>query len=276
MKVGMVAALLLVAQAGWAEHELRTIEWPSSLPDGARLSDDGSVTVTSTGDERLTLTLVEVEAPGITKERYAVRGRVRYRDVAGRGYVEMWSIFADGRYFTRTQAEQGPMRVLTGSSDWRAIVLPFDSKGAKAPPERLILNVVLPGTGEVTLSPLTLVELEAGEWPGEGEGGGGAAAGLWGGVAGALLGVVAGFLGWLGNQGRARTLVLSGFRLIMVAGGLALAAGIVTVLRGLSYDVYYPLLLIGGIALLVPATTLRRLEKRYEELELRRMSAVDA
>jgi hypothetical protein len=272
MKVGMVAALLLVAHAGWAEHELREIEWPSLLPDGARLSPDGSVSVTSTRSEGLTLTLVEVESPGITKERYAVRGRVRYRDVSGRGYVEMWSVFSEGRYFTRTEADQGPMRALTGSSDWRPIVLPFDSKGAKAPPERLILNVVLPGTGEVTLSPLTLVELEPGEWPGAG----GAGAGLWGGVAGALLGIVAAFLGWLGNQGRARTLVLSGFRLIMAAGGLALAAGLITVLRGLSYDVYYPLLLIGGIALLVPATTLPRLEKRYQELELRRMSAADA
>lgn len=275
MKKAVVIACLLMAHPGAAEHELQKIAWPSSLPEGAWLSDDGSVTVTSTRDNGMTLTVAEVESPGITRERYAVKGRVRYHDVAGKGYVEMWNVFAGGRYFTRTLSDTGPMRSLTGSSDWRPIVLPFDSKGAAAPPERLILNVVLPGKGEVTLSPLTLVDLEAGEWP-FGGGAGGAAAGTWGGIAGAVLGVVAGLLGWLGSAGKAKALVLSGFRSIMAAGGLALVIGLFTLVRGQPYHVYYPLLLIGAIALLVPAATLPRLQRRYQELELRRMSALDA
>lgn len=275
---------VLVAVAAWmigvaathptgAETRLLAIEWPASLPDGVERHRDGSVTVTSSSDDGVTVTLVEVDSPGITQDRYAVKGRVRYENVAGRGYLEMWSVFAKGRYFTRTMADRGPMGVLSGSSGWRPMALPFDATGADAPPEKLIINVVLPGRGEATLDTLTLVELEPGEWPSDGDG---ARAGLWGGMAGATLGTLAGLLGWLGSRGKAKRLVLNGFRMLMAAGGISLVLGVGALARGHPYHVYYPLLLIGVIALLVPASTLPRLTKRYEELELRRMSALDA
>ncbi|GMR24250.1 MAG: hypothetical protein BMS9Abin37_2770 [Acidobacteriota bacterium] len=266
-----VAALLLAGNTS-AETTLREIAWPASLPDDARHNTDGSVTVTSSSDDGVTVTLVEVESPGIT--RYAVKGRVRYENVSGEGYIEMWNVFAEGRYFTRTIGDQGPMRTITGNSDWRSVALPFEAAGAEAPPERLIINVVLPGRGEVTLGPLTLVELEPGEWPsGVNDS---ALPGLWGGIVGATFGIAAGLLGWLGSMGKAKRFVLAGFRMMMAAGGVSLVLGVIALAQGLPYHVYYPLLLIGAIALLVPASTLARLTKRYEELELRRMSALDA
>ena len=135
-----------------------------------------------------------------------MKGRVRYENVSGDGYVEMWNVFANGRYFTRTIGDQGPMRTITGNSDWRSIVLPFDATRAEAPPERLIINVVLPGRGEVTLVAMTLVELEPGEWrSGVNDS---AQFDLWGGIAGATFGVFGGLLGWLGGlgEGEARRL----------------------------------------------------------------------
>ncbi len=269
----VVAAWLFVGNAS-AETTLREMTWRDSLPDGARHNSDGSVTVASSSDDGVTVTLVDVESPGITKDRYAVKGRVRYENVSGDAYVEMWNVFPEARYFTRTIGDQGPMRTITGSSGWRSIVLPFDATGAAAPPERLIINVVLPGRGEVTLGALTLVELEPGEWPsGVNDS---APFGLWGGIAGATFGVFGGLLGWLGGRGKAKRVVLTGFRLMMAAGGVSLVLGGIALARGLPYHVYYPLLLIGAIALLVPASTLPRLAKRYQELELRRMSALDA
>ena len=77
-------------------------------------------------------------------------------------------------------------------------------------------------------------------------------------------------------MGKAKRVILTGFRMMMAAGGVSLVLGGIAVAQGLPYHVYYPLLLIGAIALLVPASTLPRLTKRYEELELRRMSALDA
>lgn len=274
MKVLLAVAALLFTGNASAETTLREIAWPASLPDGVRQNNDGSVTVVSSSDDGLTVTLVEVESLGITKDSYAVKGRVRYENVSGDGYVEMWNVFAEDRYFTRTNGAQGPMRAITGSSEWRSIVLPFDATGSAAPPERLIINVVLPGRGEVTLDALTLVELEAGESPsGVNDS---ATFGLWGGIAGATFGVFGGLLGWLGGQGKAKRVVLTGFRVMMAAGGVSLVVGVIALARGLPYSMYYPLLLIGAIALLVPASTLPRLTKRYEELELRRMSALDA
>ena len=256
-----------------AEETVREIMWTGSLPEGAERGPEDSVTVTSTSDEGLTVTLLELEEPGITKLRYALRGRVRYEKVDGAGYVEMWNVFDDGGpYFTRTNLDQGPMRAITGSSGWRDIVLPFDATGASAPPKRLVINVVLPGRGKVTLSPMTLVELEEGEWPS----GSSAMSGLWGGIAGAVVGTLGGLLGWLGGKGRAKTLVLLGFRAMMTAGAVALLIGIWSFMKGAGYDVYYPLVLIGGISFLVSISALPRLEKQYEVIELRRMSALDA
>lgn len=276
MRVFAAVGTLIIgfSSGGSAETTLREIEWPASLPEGVERHDDGSITVSSSSDEGLAVTLVEVDSPGVTQDRYVVKGRVRYQNVEGDGYLEMWNVFAQGRYFTRTMAEQGPMGTLSGSSEWRAFALPFDATGAEAPPERLIINVVLPGRGRVTLDGLTLVELEPGEWPsGLNDG---ARAGLWGGLAGAVLGTVAGVLGWLGSAGKAKGVVLNGFRVLVAVGGILLVLGVVSLAQGRPYHLYYPLLLIGAIAFIVPASLLPRLTRRYQELELRRMSALDA
>lgn len=279
MRVLWIIGALAMSFAGEtsAENTLQKIAWPVSAPEGVATNPDGSVTVVSASNGGLTVTLVEIDSPGIARSRYAVKGRVRYEGVVGRGYVEMWSVFADGRYFTRTIAEQGPMRALTGSSEWRSMVLPFDTGGSGALPESLVINVVLPGPGRVSLSPLTLVELDPGEWPtGVNDSAGSGLFGAGGAIAGASLGVVGAVLGWLGGMGKAKRLVLIGFRTLMAAGGVSLVLGVVAWTQGSAYTVYYPLLLIGAIALLVPASILPRLTKRYEEIELRQMSALDA
>ena len=48
------------------------------------------------------------------------------------------------------------------------------------------------------------------------------------------------------------------------------------VLQGQPYQVYYPLVLLGGIGGAAGFVLPRSLSKRYEELELRRMQALDA
>jgi hypothetical protein len=180
----------------------------------------------------------------------------------------MWNLFGDGgHYFTRTLADSGPLQKITGSSDWRDFGLYFDATGASAPPEKLTVGLVLPDAGEVAISNLTLVELDPG-MPLE-------HAGRWGGIAGGVLGLAGALLGSLAGMGRARTFVLAGFKALMVAGVVGLALGILAVVRRDPYEVYYPLLLISAVALAVPAFTLPGVRKRYEELELRRMRALD-
>jgi hypothetical protein len=180
----------------------------------------------------------------------------------------MWNFFGDGgRYFTRTLDTSGPLQKISGSSEWRELGLFFDATGAKAPVEKLVIGIVLPGQGEVSLSDMTLVELDSGGLPN--------ASGLWGGIAGGLIGALGALLGTLAGAGRARSFVLYGMRAMMVAGAVGLALGLIALARSAPYQTYYPLLLLSAIALAVPAFCLPGVRKRYEEIELRRMRALD-
>ena len=137
------------------------INWATSAPASGQVVD-GNAQVSADGSGGL-FPLIAVDAPDLGRVGFSVRGRVRYSDVAGSGYLEMWSVFADGgRYFSRTLGAEGPMAVVTGTSDWRPFELPFFLEGA-APPSRLEINVVLPGSGTVEIGPLEVVRLaEAG------------------------------------------------------------------------------------------------------------------
>ena len=68
-----------------------------------------------------------------------------------------------GAFFTRTLLESGPLAALTGSSDWRPAVLPFQSSSSA--PEALELRVVLPAGGTVMLAPFELRQYQAHEDP---------------------------------------------------------------------------------------------------------------
>lgn len=106
--------------------------------------------------------LVEITDPQITARCYAIRGRVRYEDVGGAGFLEMWSYFADGsQYFSRTLETGGALQMLSGDSPWRDFALPFDlgPNPNQAKPNRLVVNLVLPESGTVWISNLELVEL---------------------------------------------------------------------------------------------------------------------
>jgi hypothetical protein len=102
-----------------------------------------------------TIHLTTIEKPGITKRTFALKGRIQHKGVEATGYLEMWVVLPDGsQYFSRTLGSVGPMKSLSGDSDWREIALPFQlSDDPKAPkPSKLIINVVLPASGEIVLS----------------------------------------------------------------------------------------------------------------------------
>jgi hypothetical protein len=87
--------------------------------------------------------------------------------------------------------------------------------------------------------------------------------------------VYGGLAGLLAVQGKARSLVLGfGDLLETLAVGL-LAAGVIALLTGQPYGVWYGLGLAGLIGVLVLPFNLRELRKRYREAEERRMQAED-
>lgn len=101
-------------------------------------------------------------------------------------------------------------------------------------------------------------------------------AGLLGGIAGSVLGCVGALIGTLGGLGKARPLVMGLMVAMLVTGVVSLLTGVVALSLGQPYAVYYPLLLLGVIATGVTGPLLPTIRRRYAEIELRKMSALDA
>lgn len=234
-------------------------------------------------NSQIRVALLRIEAPAIAGQQYAIRGQVRYSGVKGKGFLELWNYFPplkpgqpEGAYFSRTLGESGSMGVIAGDSDWREFLLPFNRTGAPAPPSRLELTAILPTPCEVELGPLQLVDYAddaagaAGAWwSREQTGSIGAALGALGGILGGLIGPLAG-------QRRARGLVLGALALMGAAGALGLFLGFRGLAANQPFWVWGTLVLSGGLMLAIPGTLFIPIRRRYAELELRRISSLDA
>jgi len=291
-KLAIALCAIACATAALAEHVLREYSWEKVMadgaPKGAQVVSDGPggahdrLKVENPSPQPLTVAVLTIENPPITRATYALAGLVRHEGVEGKAYLEMWNHFPGGAaVFSRTLAEAGPMRHLEGTAAWRPFALPFHSKEGVPPPEKLVINVVLPARGTVYLGRLRLAQYREGEdpiavaahsrgWWGERMGG------IIGGGLGALIGCLGGLVGLLAGRGKARRLVLAVMGALIALGVAMAAVGVVAVATGQPYAVYYPLLLAGGLSAILPAALLPKIRKRYEELELRKIQAADA
>jgi hypothetical protein len=224
--------------------------------------------------------LLTIDRPRITAARYALRGSVRYEGVEREGYLEMWNLFPNGgRFFSRSLAQEGPMQSLHGSSGWRPFVLPFFNDAGAPPPSRLEVNVFLPGRGSVFLGPLELVQFGPSDNPLESVGASWSTdrkAGLLGALIGGLLGTFGALAGWLGGRGRAPRFVIGLLKTEMALGAVLLALGLVALTMSQPSSTVFTLILGGIVAVGVAIPTLKTLSRRYQEDELRRMTALDA
>jgi hypothetical protein len=225
------------------------------------------------------IALTTIENPGITKQSFALSGWIRHQAVEGTAYLEMWTVLPDDmRYFTRTLDDFGSMKSISGDSDWREIALPFQlSNTDDAKPTKLILNLVLPGAGEVVLSNLTLTEadnataaMSPGAWWSD------QTAGVVGGIGGSLIGLIGALVGTLCGLGVGRWFVIPLLIAGSVLGGGLIVLGMVALALGQPYGVYYPLLLSGVLCELLGIVGLVVGRQRYAQAELRRMEALDA
>lgn len=276
----LIALLVLTSSSGrlWADGE---IPWPAAdkLPPQATLHPAGKMAgqpvLQVVGPSVQPITILEVVNPQVTYHEYTLRAKVKYEGVEKTSFLEMWNHFpGGGQYFSRTLSPSGPLQKIEGSSDWREISLPFMSKPGLLP-SKLVVNVVLPGKGTVYLTPFTLtsgpVSLGTlGEWWSE------PTSGLVGGIGGGVVGLIGALIGGLAGLGKARQLVVGLCVAVIAFGGLCLVAGIVAVTMGQPWYVYYPFLLGGVICVAVCGLNLPGIRKRYDALELRRMTALDA
>lgn len=258
--LAVVAAAPLVAAAA------TTIDWATTEPESGEVVGD-EVHMTGEGAHLL----VVIDDPGITSDNYVVSGSIRYENVTGPGYLEMWSYFADGgAFFSRTLAAEGPMASLQGSSAGRYFELPFFLNGA-APPDRLEISVILPHGGDVWVGALTLEgTADSGQWwPPE-------QTGIIGAVAGTTLGLAGALVGILAVRGRNSRTVTTILRVVLVVGAVIVLAGFAALVIGQPGHVWAPLLVIGGVAAVVAGTLIPVISKRLAEAELHRIHALDS
>jgi hypothetical protein len=291
MNLPLFAGLLALSAAGpiQAAQNLARYSWENT--PGARagtllkFSDGQYVRIQNTNSTSLRIQLLKIEKPPIASAHYALQGEVRYRDVQGQAFLEMWNFFppanpggAEGQYFTRTLGASGEMGLLSGSSDWRAFSLPFNATGSSNPPSRLEINLILPGLGEVDLKAPRLVQFASARNVGAGH----AAwwtekqAGWLGAAAGITLGCLGSIVGTLGARGKGRRFVLIACR-FMIALGICLGALFVLALASRQpFWVWYLPGLIAALILLIVPFQLRRFQRACTEAESRRMAAADS
>lgn len=279
-------AFSLIATAS-AQSPLRTFDWKNSTVTGATiLTEDATsiLKIENTSNLPLTVRLLTISNPPVTAMFYAVIGEIKYEKVQGDGYLEMWNCFpnanaasSEDQYFSRTLGESGEMGKISGTCAWRKFSLPFNRSGSASPPTRLEINLVLPGNGTVSLRPMSLVEPTAGPqsksgvgWWSEQQ------AGIFGGTAGGVVGCLGALIGVLTSLGKARRFVLATTKAMIALGIMSCIAGLVALVQRQPYAVCYPLLLGGVICTSVCWGNLRSIIKRYDDLEIRRMTSLDA
>ena len=102
-------------------------------------------------------------------------------------------------------------------------------------------------------------------------------AGLIGGIAGSLVGLLGAAIGTVGGicapRGKCRRLVFGLVGLLLAVGVVSLISGVVALAAHQPYGVYYPLLLIGILATALSPGALLMFRQWYREADLRRLEA---
>ncbi len=277
---GLAFLLILLTLSAYAEERLQRIDFNAGAGE---ILEDATLRV-GAGATPYQL-LAELGDPGITAPVYALKGMIRYEGVEGDAYLQMDNSFGErGTFFTKTLATGGPLKKLTGNSEWRPFTMPFYANvgdragGDMLVPDKLTVGLFLPGAGTVFIRDVALYQYAAGEDPLQ-------ATGQWfsnrtmalvGAIGGSLIGVWSGLIGFLASRGKARGFVLGSATVLIVLGVATFAIGTIVLATGQPYAVFYPLLLLGGIIIFVYGILRRVLPKRYEAIEMQKMHAMDA
>jgi hypothetical protein len=284
--LGGALTMFLAASAVLADHhESRVLTWAELQKDGKLLGgqiqpagENGwqSLKIANTGSDPLRYPIVTFDSLSPTSNDIAIEGQIKYQNIAGQAYLEMWTILPDGRrFFTRTLAEGGPLQKITGTSAWRIFSLPFSLSGESPKHVALEVNAFLPGPGTIELGPLRIVNLspeppiEPNIWWSNQIGG-------WiGGVLGMAIGLMMAAVAILLQKSAPSKPIAAILLLVVTISFLCLMAGIAAVIKSQPYVVYYPLLLAGVMAAAFALVGYVKLRRRLRELELRKIQAMD-
>jgi hypothetical protein len=275
---------------------LRTYEWkdlnvqsPNTNCQIQIVSMDGmsvlkiESTIENTNDTALEISLLTITNSSLIRKANTIEWEMKYENVHGLLNVSYFRVPQLGAFFT--WFEKFPPQViggdgytdrqgfyLNGKENWNKndILIRRASYDGQTLPDELRVKLFLP-IGTIYLRPIKLLgTAESLKWWSPQQ------IGLIGGIGGSVIGCFGALLGLLASKGKARTFVLTTMKIFIVLGILLTIAGFVAVVSSQPYAVWYALLLPGVILTLVFSLTLPSIQRRYDELEIRRMTSVDA
>ena len=94
-----------------------------------------------------------------------------------------------------------------------------------------------------------------------------------GGVGGTLCGLLGAATGYLAPRGKARRFILGSMVFFTVAGLAQLVVGIIALACRQPYGIWYPMVLCGGILVVVMVPLIPVIRTRYAQAEQRRIDA---
>lgn len=151
-----ILVLLLLSSSATAESLARlSLDDASTL--GTTIQTDVLVKTEGRGSIKITTshptTICLGEVLGLDVEKAALIYSAKVKSLLeGAAYLEMWVHVAGGRYFSR-----GVNDPVTGRSDWKSIRTPFRLQEGQRP-DKVVLNIVINGTGTVWVDAAALAK----------------------------------------------------------------------------------------------------------------------
>lgn len=236
----------------------------TAAPAGAK----GSIKIAFPGGPVPEVLLFDAKLSGVDDCVLWYETAVKCEGITNKAYLEMWVTFPDGNsYFSR-----GLDQLVTGTRDWQRCRIPFILKKGESPTS-VAMGVHFEGTGVVWLSDACLTK-ETNQWFNR-PGSRGALLGIVGGTLGGLVGIWGSLVGYLAPRGKGRRFVLVSGIGFLAAGVVSLLLGVFCFFQGYPWDVYYGLLLLGGIDVLVLGPMLPARMRLYKQVEAQRLQAQD-
>ena len=288
------------AEAQPEEKALRVYDWKEvtlqpRLPGSELYSTNGIsvLKIENTNNAPLEVTLLTITNASLIAKADSVSCEMKFEDVlfcpvavtnTGRGFgrfAGVWTNYLAGRLIYSAhippEAAGGDETTninyyeIDGTANWKRYGFGTGQAPGQSLPTKLELKLYLPGNGTVYLRPIKLLgegHSSTGWWSPQ-------QSGLIGGIGGSLIGCLGGLIGLLVSKGKARSFVLAVVKCFIALGILLTMAGLIAAVLRQPYDVWYALLLPGVILVLVFSLNLHSIQRRYDELEIRRMTSID-
>jgi hypothetical protein len=297
LHVGLLLCLATTVVA--QEKVLKVYDWKDlseHIPNSQIVSIDGIPTlkIENTNNSPLKISLLKITDSSVIKKTGSISCEVKYENVFPNGNGSRFDGLPVSGSFQSPDTQYGlqwfcisPPTVLggdkstntmyypmSGTSNWRRYDFPSEvwMRTDANSPREVGISYFFQGRGTVYLRPIKLmkwVSLNSSNWwtPQQ--------SGLIGGIGGSIIGCFGGLLGWLVSKGKARKFVLTATASAIVLGFLLTIGGLVAAILKQPYAVWYALLLPGVILVLVFSLNLHSIQRRYDELEIRRMTSMD-